>query len=71
MIAEYGKRWKVYIQCLQKVFRSLHFLHILLCCRFNFKRIKLPFLHINLHSISHNDKVKMSEIFAILLKIKN
>ncbi|KAF7642986.1 hypothetical protein LDENG_00246860, partial [Lucifuga dentata] len=53
-----------------KVFRPLQFLHILLCCRFNFKWIKLPFLPINLHPITHDDKVMLLEIFANLLKIK-
>ena len=39
----------------------LEFLHTLLCCTFYFKWIKLPFWLINLHSITHNDKVHFSK----------
>lgn len=35
--------WKLSFQLLHKVCRSLHFLYNLLCCKFNFKLIKLSF----------------------------
>ena len=31
-----------FMQWLQKIFRPLHFLHTLLCCRLHFKFIKFP-----------------------------
>lgn len=46
------------IQQLQKIFRPQHVLHTEFSCRFNFKLINLPFLLINLHSVTLKCKVK-------------
>lgn len=44
-----------HIHWLQKVFRPLNSFHTWLWCRFNFNWIDLPFLQINLQSITHNE----------------
>ena len=46
------------VQCFHKVFRRLHFSHILLCCSLLLKSFKYMFSLINLYSIPHNDKAK-------------
>lgn len=54
-----------HVQCIQKVFRPLHFSHILLCCNllnlFNF------FPNFSLHSIQVNDNAE-TEIESVILR---
>jgi hypothetical protein len=50
------------LQCIQKVFRPLDFLHILLCYSLILKLIQL-FSLLNLHTIPHNDKEKQFRHF--------
>ncbi len=51
-------------------YKSLHtssFFHILLCCSLMLNCFELIFLHINLHSIHHNDRAKTE--FSQLCKL--
>ena len=60
------------IKCIRKVFRPLHFFHILLHYSLILKCIKSFFPLINLHTIPHNDKAKLHKhsdpLLSTLLK---
>ena len=58
-----------HVQCIQKVFRPLHFFHILLHYSLILKWVFFPL--INVHTIPHNDKAKTLEIRENVLQIKN
>ncbi len=61
------------IQCLENVFISHHFVHVLCCCLMLNRFKLLFFLHINLHSIHHIDKAKteLSQLPKFITKLNN
>lgn len=54
-----------HVQCIQKVFRPLHFSHILLCC--SLLNVFNLFPHVSLHSIQLNDNAE-TEIESVSLR---
>ena len=64
-----------HIQCIQKVFRPLHFFYMF-CCSLMLKTFKFILYLINLHSIHHRDKAKTGfqtfvQIYLKKINIKN